>query len=407
MKKIDWNIPVISFIALFLRVFNILGEVMVCDEGLIIAPVFNFFERGILPFRNWHHPPLRYFFLYLSSKFLGEDILAYRFHSIIFGVGSVILLYFLALKIFKSKEIAALSSLFLATDPLHTAFSRLAIEDSQLTFFILLSLLLTLKYSEKRESWLLIPIGFTLGLSIATKWLSLPIYLAVVLYVVYLNWNETFRKIDYLKITNFFICLILLPLSTYLFAFLPWFQRGYTLNEWLNFQLLMARSAGGVSPTDYGHLIGLSHHAFKWFIFPISFSYSNVLEGSIIKSVTGFIHPPLWLLFVPAFIYLLRSEESEKFYFLSASIFLFIFPLILMNRPVYLYSATSFTPFVALITATFFYKLREKNTKYAQIIDILLVIIICYSLFLFPLEAEIPVPYRLYQPLLNIYALFS
>ncbi len=283
----------------------------------------------------------------------------------------------------------------------------MAIEDSQLTFFILLSLFLTLKYSEKKESWLSIPLGLTLGFSIATKWLSLPIYLAVILYIVYLNWNETFRKIDYLKITTFFISLIFLPLSTYLFTFLPWFQRGYTLNEWLNFQLLMARSAGEVSPTDYGHLIGLSHHAFKWFIFPLSFSYSNVLEGGSIKSVTGFIHPPLWLLFVPAFIYLLRSEESEKFYFISASIFLFIFPLILMNRPVYLYSATSFTPFVALITAAFFYKLREKNTKYAQIIDILLIIIICYSLFLFPLEAEIPVPYRLYQPILNIYALFS
>lgn len=380
---------------------------MVCDEGLIIAPVFNFFERGILPFRNWHHPPLRYFFLYLSPKFLGEGLLAYRLHSIIFGVGSVILLYLLSLKIFKKKEIAALSALFLATDPLHTAFSRLAIEDSQLTFFILLSLILTLTYSERKKNWFLIPLGISLGASLATKWLSLPIYLAVISYVIYLNWNEAIKKIDYLKITLLFTCLILLPLSTYLFTFLPWFQRGYTLNEWLNFQFLMARSAGGVSPTDYGHLIGLSHQAFKWFIFPISFAYSNVLEGNVIKSVSGFTHPVLWIIFIPAFIYLLRVEESDRFYFISLSIFLFLLPLILTSRPIYLYSATSFTPFISLITASFFFKFREKSEKYSQIIDIVLVIVICFSLFLFPLEAEIPVPYSLYKPLLNIYYLFS
>ncbi len=388
----------ILFLAAFLRLYFLAQQPLVCDEGLIIAPNKIYFQEGILPFRNWHHPPFRYFFLYLSAKIFGEHSFSFRLPSVLFAIGSVFLCYLLG-KHFFGKKVGLLAALFLATDPLHLAFSRLAFEESQLTFFILLSLFLTFKYQEKKDPFLLFVLGLTLGLGIGTKWLFLPVYGFVFAYLNYFAFKE--KRVW--AIITLFNCLILLPFSIYMFSFLPWFERGYTFFDWIHFQFKMAESITSVKITEYGDLIGVSSSSWLWFFRPLFFAYQFQLQNNLLKSVAGFINPFLWFIFFPCVVFLFASPEGKKIKPLVIAFLAFIIPILLSRRPIYLYSATPVTAFISIVIASAISILANKSLKFASFLRLYVAIAILYSLWLFPLETGLPVSYNFYQTILNFY----
>lgn len=398
MKKTDPKLLLILFIAFAFRLINIAGESIVCDEGLIIAPLKTYFTSGILPFRNWHHPPVRYFFIYLSTLILGENPFAFRLHSIIFGVATVFLCFLLARRFFGEK-VAFLAALFLAIDSLHVAFSRLAFEESQLTFFILLSLFLAVKYVDTRKPFLLLPLGLSLGLGFGTKWLFLPILVFVLAYILYASWPLNKPIFFFTLIAT----LVLLPFAIYLLSFAPWFTRGYTLVDWASFQIHMAQSIMEVTPLDYSDLIGTSYNAFFWFLYPLSFPY--LLKGNdLIYSVTAFTNPFLWLFFFPSFAYLIFTGELKKALPLIVAGFCFLLPLLLTSRPIYLYSATPLTPFVVVTVSAALISLYDRLARLRNLIILFVAGAVLFSFFFFPLESGIAVPAKIYQPVIDIYS---
>lgn len=115
---------------------------------------------------EWTHPPLAKEFMWLAMSIRGDNPFAWRFFSALFGTGIVILIYFLALEIFKSRKIAILSSLAASLSGLLLVMSRIGMNDSYFLFFSLLAILMFLR--EKK-----ILMGIFLGLSLASKWSAL------------------------------------------------------------------------------------------------------------------------------------------------------------------------------------------------------------------------------------------
>jgi 4-amino-4-deoxy-L-arabinose transferase-like glycosyltransferase len=169
MKKIINNKILLLFIitlAAFLRFYQ-LGEnppSLTWDEA---AWGYNAYSLGIdgkdefgrfLPLDYLESfgdfkPPMYVYLDILPIKLLGLNEFATRFPSALFGTLTVLLTYFLVLRIFNhkssiinhhSEKIALFSSLFLAISPWHIMLSRAAFEANVAAFFIVLGVFLFL-----------------------------------------------------------------------------------------------------------------------------------------------------------------------------------------------------------------------------------------------------------------------
>lgn len=87
----------------------------------------------------------------LSIKLFGNEPWALRLVSAIFGVFTVLGLYFLAKELFKKESVALLASFFLATSFWHINFSRIGFRAIMAPFFLVWSFWLLWKITEKLE----------------------------------------------------------------------------------------------------------------------------------------------------------------------------------------------------------------------------------------------------------------
>ena len=96
-------------------------------------------------------------------KIFGLSEIAVRLPSVIFGVSSIILTFFLVKILFRNTVLALFSMLLIAISPWHLHLSRVESESNMAAFLILLSAILLLK-SKKPKEWLIIPsfMGFAL-----------------------------------------------------------------------------------------------------------------------------------------------------------------------------------------------------------------------------------------------------
>ena len=123
---------------------------------------------------SFHDHPLLFFLVeHLSMKLFGINLLAVRLPVVLFGVGSVILLFLLAKKMF-NERVALLSALFLGVNSYHIWVSRIGIQDGMVIFLMLLIIWLWLKAVEDKRYWLWC--GIAIGLGILTKYTILIVF---------------------------------------------------------------------------------------------------------------------------------------------------------------------------------------------------------------------------------------
>lgn len=161
---------------------------------------------------EWTHPPLAKEFMWFAISVLRDNPFAWRFFSALFGFGTIILIYFIVLSLFKNRKIALFSSAVASFDGLLLVMSRIAMNDSYFLFFSLLAILLFLKNKN-------LLMGIALGLAIASKWTGLFTGLAIlVLFLV-----QNYRTFNNFKMFRFLFSLFIVPLIIYLAAYTPFF----------------------------------------------------------------------------------------------------------------------------------------------------------------------------------------
>ncbi len=130
-------ILVLGFI---LRIVN-LNQSLWLDETIGALAIKSYSFLSIFDFvKGDNHPPLYYLLLKGWSGVFGYSEVSLRFPSIIFGIGTIFLVYLIVKKLFKNKNLALVTSLFLATSQLHIYYSQEARMYSMAAFFASLSI---------------------------------------------------------------------------------------------------------------------------------------------------------------------------------------------------------------------------------------------------------------------------
>lgn len=160
----------------------------------------GFDENGsFMPFYFWHlgvmwATPIIVYLTAIFLKFLPLSEVIIRLPSVLVGITNVVLIWFLARRLFKSPKWAFICGVLLTLTPVQFIQSRILLDNLYPVPFILGWLLCLHKFWENKKTWLLLFGVFLLGVGVhsyhATK-IMMPIYLLATIFVV---WEEIKKK---------------------------------------------------------------------------------------------------------------------------------------------------------------------------------------------------------------------
>jgi dolichyl-phosphate-mannose--protein O-mannosyl transferase len=215
------------------------------------------------PARSVLADPVRHRLVVATSSGLvcvsGRPTFAWRFGSAVTGALMAAFVALIALRLFGSKGAAALAALFITIDGLAFTISRIAMNDSYTTAFMLaawfcaLSALFT--WGRGPDEWAarsrpaamawLMGAGVFSGLSLASKWVGFYALAAIVLFFL---WDALRRGPDGIlgvtgSIPGSFVFLVVtlggVPLGLYMLSYIPYFTLGHSVGDFLKLQQSM------------------------------------------------------------------------------------------------------------------------------------------------------------------------
>ncbi|MEY3455137.1 MAG: hypothetical protein RLZZ92_257 [Actinomycetota bacterium] len=143
------------------------------------------------------HPPVGKWLIALGIQILGDSPAGWRLSAAIFGTFSILLIYFVALRLFSSQFLALVSAGLMSIDGLHLVMSRTALLDIFLMFFLLAAFLALL---HERH----IVAALLLGLALGTKWSAIYFIAAILIYLLVINRRRALLYLPIIPITYLF-----------------------------------------------------------------------------------------------------------------------------------------------------------------------------------------------------------
>jgi len=304
----------------------------------------------------WHHPKLRDILVFAGMKLLGPNLAGVRCASVVFGTLTATLTGLVARRLTKIDLAALLAALFMAVDALHIEFSRQAIQEEYVPFFLLAGIYLALRYFEKKTVWALIGSGVMFGLGLASKWsVAIPLVLAF----CFLCWQclrqpgLTTRE----KASEFLFyaaTLIALPVTVFILTYYPWFlERGYDMGAWLTSQKIMYAENLVHKGANQAFAQIQDHNPLLWFIRPVTYADFQMVQGRP-SPVLGVSNPLVWLLTLPAMGYLIYTLKRQNWRHLPllALFWCSYLPFALTKRLIGVNSSLAVTPFAFMAVAS-------------------------------------------------------
>lgn len=138
------DIILMTLLGIFIRAKDLLRDELWYDEaftGVLMKVHLRDFFNIVW---NEPHPPLFYFVTRIFTSIFGVSDLTLRFLPLIFGVGTIIVLYYLIDELF-DKKVAAFASAFAAVSPMLVDYSFEARSYSMYAFLFVISYLLLIK----------------------------------------------------------------------------------------------------------------------------------------------------------------------------------------------------------------------------------------------------------------------
>lgn len=279
MKKFwkDWKKTIILFalilVAAFsIRAYNLRLMPVFADEAIYIRwaqvmraePTLRFLplSDGKQPLFMWSIIP--------SFKFFADPLFAGRFVSVLTGVGTTIGLFFAGYLLFDSKKVGLFSSLIYAISPFSVFFDRLALADSMLTMFGVLTFVGSILIVKTKRLDIAMLTGFAFGGAFITKSPSLFFALLLPATILLVDWPK--KRKDKLITLGKIAGLWLVALTI-----------GYGMYNILrlgpNFHLLAQRNKDYVYPLS--HLLESPLDPFKPFLHRI-YQYFIIMGPSVL-----------------------------------------------------------------------------------------------------------------------------
>lgn len=112
-----------------------------------------------------------------------------RAASAIVGAASVLILYFLA-KRYRGKEVGLIGAAFLAISTFHSEYSRIALPEVTMTFFVLCTVYNAYRIYEEGKLRNYVWAGLFLGLAVSTKYNAFLVFLTIVFAHIFFVWER-------------------------------------------------------------------------------------------------------------------------------------------------------------------------------------------------------------------------
>ncbi len=210
--------------------------------------------------------PLYHYLAILPIKILGNNEIAVRLPSVIFGTLTILILYLLINEISRNKYLALISSFFLAITPWHVYTSRIALEANVALFFLTFGVYLFILGVKKNIFLLLSSIPFALSIyGYHTERVFTPL---IMILLVFLYRNIFLNK---KRILGWGILTILLVLP--LVADIFWGQGGTRAgNEFILKDFILQGQISGVK-NIFSRLFIILSFWFEKYLRYISFGY--------------------------------------------------------------------------------------------------------------------------------------
>ncbi len=402
MKRSDLILPCILFLIAFgLRFYDISYPAFKwMDEKNNVAAAYNYWTSGQFDPDIWEHPPLRHIILYGFLRIFGDNPYGWRMRTVLGGAIAVVLTGFFAFQVTGNRRTALMAGLLLATDPLHIVVSRFTFEEAYGGALFLAAIICYMRHKQ-RSAWLLLS-AVLMGCALATKWYYVPAWL--LLCIMTLREDGNYR--DPRTIMFIVSTYILVPVGIYMLSYYPWFGRGYTLSEFIDFTVNAYRSMQSIETQLYEPgLFFLSHtSAGEWFLRPVIVGKGTFLGSDRGEFILFMNNIPVWILTIPAMVMLCIAAYRKRSLLLAAPAIFFTATYMLflfVDRPVFIYSSVPLLPFaftaIAFGLTELAGKIRGGNLFYA-----VFTVLLAWNLYLYPLVTAKMVPMTPYRYLLSI-----
>ena len=227
---------VVTLFALVIRIWHLsTPKGFVFDEIYYAKNAHSLVQHGVELQPNGTpefivHPPVGKWLIGIGIKLFGFNEFGWRFSAAVIGALSVLLIFFVAKKLFGSLFLATTASVLMSLDGLHVVQSRVALLDIFLMFFILLAFYFVLS----NRPWLA---SISLGLALATKWSGIYYMVALGAFLLYSDYRQEkametenpIRHVALKQLWKRFIQFGILPIFVYIFSWAGWFL---TPNGW-------------------------------------------------------------------------------------------------------------------------------------------------------------------------------
>jgi dolichyl-phosphate-mannose-protein mannosyltransferase len=338
------------------------------------------------------HPPFGKWLIGIGIKIFGNSEFGWRSSSALFGSASVLLIYLIAKRLFKSEFLALSAALLMAVDGLSLVMSRVALLDIFLMFFILL----TFYFLLKENYWLS---GIAIGLGLSTKWSAaflIPILLLLTIKIKEINLSQILKRVGQF---------VFLPMAIYFTSWIGWFisDKGW------------ARDSGSnpiASLWNY-HLEILNFHTnlvekhsysanpWSWLVLgrPTSFYYESgdsCGAGECAQEILAMGTPLLWWSAIIAVaitigFYINTSNRSAEIVlagFAGTYLPWFIF----QDRTMFYFYSITTLPFL-ILALIYCFDLLLKYGNYQRVIMLFIFVVAVNFIYFLPIYIGIEIPY--------------
>lgn len=203
------------------------------------------------------YKPALYAYLAMPSiSILGLSVAAVRLPSVIFGILTVLAVFFLVKELFKKNSIALLTSFLLAISPWHIQFSRIAFEANVGVALNVFGILFFLKAFKK--PWFLFLSSLMWGLSLHV-YQSEKVFVPLLIAILVLSFKKEFFLIrkKYIFISLMIFSIISIPLIYFTLVNKDALSRAKTVSIFSNSSIIQANTAKIARDKASNDILGL------------------------------------------------------------------------------------------------------------------------------------------------------
>lgn len=199
LRSYNLNFPSIGYHNMKENEYLSMAQEMKASGDLLMRRIYFYDAFEEEPkMKLYPQPPLISYQILASWKVLGENIWGARLCNVLFAVISIVVMYYIALLLFRNTGLSLFCAFLLAIMPLAVFFSRNLQPESPAFFFMLLGNLFYLRYVSSLKKYHLLLGGFSFSIAWLYKFSfligALPFLFCFPVKSIFKNKKETFRN---------------------------------------------------------------------------------------------------------------------------------------------------------------------------------------------------------------------